>query len=158
MKNYVALEPYTSWVKKKVKKFKMPYAYERPMSLIVIKPPTIHIKGIEGFQEALDRMRKDRDDWEDKFHTSHIEKVELQKQLKEKDNLIELLEKNAMKRSRGQEDLFSSNSSSSTHLLTSGVWNSIVDQIMIEKNVMKRSYEREIKRLCKKCQLGVGSS
>ena len=64
----------------------MPYAYERPMSLVMVKCPTI--KGIKEFQEALDRMKQERDDWEDKFHTSHLEKVELQKQLKEKDELI----------------------------------------------------------------------
>ncbi|XP_050909092.1 uncharacterized protein LOC127122858 [Lathyrus oleraceus] len=34
----------------------------------------------------------------------------------------------------------------------------IVDQIVIEKDAMKSSYEREIKRLRKKSQLGVGSS
>ncbi|XP_050896952.1 uncharacterized protein LOC127103761 [Lathyrus oleraceus] len=54
LRNYVALDPYTSW----------------------------------ELQEDLDRMGKERDDWEDKFHTSHLEKVELQKQLKEKDDLI----------------------------------------------------------------------
>ena len=46
LKNCVALEPYTSWTKRRAKKFKMPYAYERPMSLVVVKSPIIHIKGI----------------------------------------------------------------------------------------------------------------
>jgi hypothetical protein len=36
LKNCIALEPYTSWVKKREKEFKMPYAYERHMSLIVV--------------------------------------------------------------------------------------------------------------------------
>jgi hypothetical protein len=43
LKNYVALEPSISWVKKREKEFKMPYAYEKPMSLVVVKSPTIHI-------------------------------------------------------------------------------------------------------------------
>ena len=60
------------------------------MSLVMVKSPTI--KGIEELQEDLDRMKQERDDWEDKFHTSHLEKVELHKQLKEKNGLIELLE------------------------------------------------------------------
>ena len=88
----------------------------------------------------MDRIKQERDDWERKFDTSHFEKVELQEQLKEKDDLIELLEQHAVKRSRGQEDLFSSNSSSSTHLHTSCVWKGIVDQLAIEKDGMKSSY------------------
>ncbi|XP_050877715.1 uncharacterized protein LOC127081506 [Lathyrus oleraceus] len=47
LKNCVALEPYTSCVKRRAKEFKMPYAYERPMSLVVAKPSIIHIKGIK---------------------------------------------------------------------------------------------------------------
>ena len=70
---------------------------------------------------------------------------------KEKDNFIEFLEQCVMKRSRNQYDLFSSNISSSTHLHTSGVWKGIGDQLVIEKDAMKNNYEREIKRLCKKC-------
>ncbi|XP_050877329.1 uncharacterized protein LOC127081086 [Lathyrus oleraceus] len=108
LKNSVALEPYTSWVKKRAKEFKMKYTYERPMSLIMVKSPTI--EGIDELQEALDRMKQERGDWEGKFHISHLEKVELQKQLKEKDNLIELLKQHVVKRSRGQENLISSNS------------------------------------------------
>ena len=100
-------------------------------------------------------MKQERDG---KFHTSHLEKVELKKRLKEKDNLIEFLKQHVVKRSRGQEDLFSSNISSSTHLPTSGVWKGIVDQLVIEKDAMKSNYEREIKRLHKKYQLGIGSS
>ncbi|XP_050889628.1 uncharacterized protein LOC127094911 [Lathyrus oleraceus] len=125
-------------VKKTAKEFKIPYAYEKPMSLVMVESPTI--KGIEELKEALDRMKPVRDDWEDKFHTAHLEKIELQKQLKEKDDLIELLEQHAVKRSRDQEDLFSSNSSSSTHLPTSGISNNIVYQLVIEKNAMKRNY------------------
>ena len=43
LRNCVALEPYTCWVKEKAKEFKMPYAYEKPMSLVVTKPLTIPI-------------------------------------------------------------------------------------------------------------------
>ena len=82
----------------------------------------------------------------------------MQKQLNEKDNLIKLLKQHVMKRSRNQEDLFSSNISSSTHLPTSGVWKCIVDQLVMKKDPMKSNYEREIKKLRKKCQLGIGSS
>ena len=48
-------------MKRRAKEFNMPYAYERPMSLVVAKPPTIHIKGIEELQEALDRMKREND-------------------------------------------------------------------------------------------------
>ncbi|XP_050890353.1 uncharacterized protein LOC127095749 [Lathyrus oleraceus] len=77
LRNCVALEPYTSWMKKRAKEFKMPDAYKRPMSLVMVKSP--NIKGIEELQEALDRMKQERDDLESKFHTSNLEKVELQK-------------------------------------------------------------------------------
>lgn len=66
----------------------MPYAYERPMSLVVVKSPTIYIEGIEELQEALDRMKQKKDAWEDKFRASNLEKIELQKQLKENNDLI----------------------------------------------------------------------
>ena len=69
----------------------------------------------------MDRVKQERDEWEDKFHTSHLEKVELHRMFKEKDDMIEFLEQRAVKRSRDQEDLFSSNSSSSTHLPTFSV-------------------------------------
>lgn len=137
MKNCIALEPYTNWVKKRAKEFKISYAYERPISLVMVKSPII--KGMKELQEDLDRMKQERDDWEDKFHTSHLEKEELQKQLKEKDDLIELLEQHVVKRSKDQEDLFSSNNSSCTHLPTFGVWKGIIDQLMIEKDVYGKS-------------------
>ncbi|XP_050920338.1 uncharacterized protein LOC127137975 [Lathyrus oleraceus] len=150
LKNCVDLEPYTSWVNRRAKEFKIPYAYEKPMSLVVATSPTIHIKGIEEFQEALVRMEQEKDAWEDEFHASNLKKIELQKELKDMDDLIELLEQRAMKRSRNQEDLFSSNISSSTNLPISSVWKDIVDQLVMEKDVMKNNYEREIKRLHKK--------
>ncbi|XP_050877124.1 uncharacterized protein LOC127080876 [Lathyrus oleraceus] len=77
LKNCIALEPYTSWVKKRAKEFKIPYTYERSMSLVMIKSPAI--KGIKELQEALDRVKQERYDWEEKFHTSDLEKVELQR-------------------------------------------------------------------------------
>ncbi|CAL5186219.1 unnamed protein product [Lathyrus oleraceus] len=73
LKNCVALELYTSWVKRRAKEFKMPYAYERPMSLIEVKLPTIHIEDIKELQEALDRMKQEKDTWEDKFRASNRE-------------------------------------------------------------------------------------
>ena len=97
-------------------------------------------------------MKQEMDSWEDKFHALNLEKIELQKQLKEKNDLIELLEQGSMKRSNNQEDLLSS------HLPIYGVWKGIIDQLVMDKDAMKSNYEREIKRLCKKYQLGVGSS
>ncbi|XP_050909529.1 uncharacterized protein LOC127123347 [Lathyrus oleraceus] len=38
---------------------------------------SLTIKVIEELQEVLDRMKQEKDDWEDKFHTSRLEKVEL---------------------------------------------------------------------------------
>ena len=45
LRNYAYLEPYTGWVKKREKEFKIPYAYEKPVSLVMVESPTI--KGIK---------------------------------------------------------------------------------------------------------------
>ncbi|XP_050918609.1 uncharacterized protein LOC127136047 [Lathyrus oleraceus] len=66
LKNCVALKPYTSRVKKIVKEFKVSYAYERPMSLVMVKSP--NIKGIKELQEALDMMKLEKDEWEKNSH------------------------------------------------------------------------------------------
>ncbi|XP_050877073.1 uncharacterized protein LOC127080824 [Lathyrus oleraceus] len=58
LKNNVALEPYTSWVKKRATELNMPYAYKRPMYLVVVKSLTINIECIEDMQEALVRMKQ----------------------------------------------------------------------------------------------------
>ncbi|XP_050889066.1 uncharacterized protein LOC127094252 [Lathyrus oleraceus] len=44
LNNCIDLEPYTSWVKKRAREFKMPYAYERHIPLVMVKLPII--KGI----------------------------------------------------------------------------------------------------------------
>ncbi|XP_050890437.1 uncharacterized protein LOC127095848 [Lathyrus oleraceus] len=77
LKNHVALEPYTIWVNKRAKEFKMPYAYERSIYVVVVKSPIIHIEDIKELQEALDRMKQEKDAWKDKFHASNLKKIEL---------------------------------------------------------------------------------
>ena len=81
----------------------------------------------------------------------------MQEQLKEKDELIEVLEQRTLKRSREQEDLFSS-SISSTLPPTSGAWKSMVDRLVKEKDAKESYYKKEIKRIRVKYQPGFGSS
>src|ERR1051325_12254127 len=55
-RNCVAMEIYTSWVKKRAKEFRMPYAYEEPMFPVVSKSTTTPIETMGEYQEALDKM------------------------------------------------------------------------------------------------------
>ncbi|KAI5396066.1 hypothetical protein KIW84_062310 [Lathyrus oleraceus] len=45
-KNCIALEPYTSWVRRKASEYLMPYEYPRPTPLVVVGPSTLPSQGI----------------------------------------------------------------------------------------------------------------
>ncbi|KAI5436025.1 hypothetical protein KIW84_022455 [Lathyrus oleraceus] len=59
--NYVTLEAYTIWVKKRALKLKMSYACERPMSLVVVEPSTLPNQDVEGLEDAFAKMKQDID-------------------------------------------------------------------------------------------------
>ena len=84
----------------------------------------------------------------------------MQGQLKEKDDLIELLERRVIKRSREQEGLFPS--STSAIPTSSGDWKSMMDRVVKEKEkekeAMESYYKKEIKRIRMKYQPGFGSA
>ncbi|KAI5436163.1 hypothetical protein KIW84_022572 [Lathyrus oleraceus] len=59
--NCVALEAYTIWVKKKALELKMSYACERPMSLVVAEPSTLHNQDLESKdKDSLIELIEDR--------------------------------------------------------------------------------------------------
>jgi hypothetical protein len=95
--NCVALDAYTTWVKKRALELKMPYACERPMSLVVAEPSTFPNQDIEELEDALAKMNQERDLWEERFHALNQKHEELQLESKDKDALIEILEDHAMK-------------------------------------------------------------
>ncbi|KAI5407360.1 hypothetical protein KIW84_053565 [Lathyrus oleraceus] len=79
-KNCIALEPYTTWVRKRASEYLMPYDYSRPTPLVVAGPSTLPNQGVEELRD------------EDFSRAWIREREELLQQLKEKDALIEFLE------------------------------------------------------------------
>ncbi|XP_058741116.1 uncharacterized protein LOC131613464 [Vicia villosa] len=120
-KDCVAKKSYMKRVTDRAIKLKMSYPSFSPLSdthvdsIISVTPA----EDLEDSQVTCDQLKIERDEWKYKFHASDVEKVELLKQLKEKDEL--LLHKDVLlqhqkdvpieksnKKRRVQEDLFSS--------------------------------------------------
>src|ERR1043165_2549783 len=74
--------------KKRVKEFRMPYAYEEPMFPVVSKSTTIPIKTMGEYQEALAKMRLEKEALEDKFLKADFENVKLKKQVKDHEKML----------------------------------------------------------------------
>ncbi|KAI5432372.1 hypothetical protein KIW84_036205 [Lathyrus oleraceus] len=136
-----ALEAYTLWVKKRALELKMPYPCERPMSMVVVEPLTLPNQDVEELEDALAKMKQEKDMWEVRFHALSKKHEELQLESKDKDALIELLEDRVMKRQREPTV------SSSSMPQPSVAWKKIVDQLVLEKTQMKASFETEIYRI-----------
>ncbi|KAI5420064.1 hypothetical protein KIW84_044019 [Lathyrus oleraceus] len=96
----VALEAYTLWVKKRALELKMPYPCERPMSMVVVEPLTLPNQDVEVLEDALAKMKQEKDMWEERFRALSKKHEELQLESKDKDALIELLEDRVTKRQR----------------------------------------------------------
>ncbi|KAI5410512.1 hypothetical protein KIW84_055862 [Lathyrus oleraceus] len=137
----VALEAYTLWVKKRALELKMPYACERPMSMVVAEPLTLPNQDVEELEDALAKMKQEKDKWEESFHALSRKHEDLQLESKDNDTLIELLEDRVTKRQREPEV-----SSSSSMPQSFVAWKKIVDHIVLEKTQMKASFETEIRR------------
>ncbi|KAI5402667.1 hypothetical protein KIW84_050314 [Lathyrus oleraceus] len=63
-----ALEAYTLWVKKRALELKMPYPCERPMSMVVVEPLTLPNQDVEELEDALAKMKREKDMWEERFY------------------------------------------------------------------------------------------
>src|ERR1051325_1121045 len=87
-RNCVAMEIYTSWVKKRAKEFRIPYAYEKPMFPVVSKSTTIPIETMGEYQEALAKMRIEKEALEDKFLKTGFENEKLKKQVKDHEKML----------------------------------------------------------------------
>ena len=61
----------------------MPYAYEEPMFPVVSKQTTIPMETIREYQEALAKMRLEKEALEDKCLKTDFENVKLKKQVKD---------------------------------------------------------------------------
>jgi hypothetical protein len=126
-KNCIALEPYTSWVRRRAAEYLMPYEYPRPTPLVVVGPSTLPDQGVEELRD------------EDRSRAWIREREELLQQIKEKDALIEFLEHQVID---DPDDAW-------TSLLpqSSRFWKRKYDRLAKEKADMEAAYEREVKRL-----------
>ncbi|KAI5439006.1 hypothetical protein KIW84_024660 [Lathyrus oleraceus] len=97
------LEAYTLWVRKRALELKMPYACERPMSMVVVEPSTLLNQDVEELEDVLAKMKQEKDMWEERFHALSRKHEEFQLESKNKDALIELLEDRVTKRQRKPE-------------------------------------------------------
>lgn len=142
-KDCVSFEPYTQWVCARASEFKIPYALEKPsFPFAITSSSTIPIENREDFQEVLDRFKLERDNWEGKYHVLNDKKMKMEQQLKEKDDLIEILEQQAVNKNEQQKVLLLSKvhpfHEYSSIPPTSGAWKGIVDKLMIENAQLKR--------------------
>ncbi|KAI5384771.1 hypothetical protein KIW84_071676 [Lathyrus oleraceus] len=55
-RNCIALEPYTSWVRKRASEYRMPYDYPRPTPMVMVGPSTLLNQGVEKLRDE-DRSR-----------------------------------------------------------------------------------------------------
>src|ERR1051325_1227013 len=166
-RNYVAMEIYTSWVKKRAKEFRMPYAYEEPMFPVASKLATIPIETLGEYQEALAKMRLEKYVLEDKFLKADFENVKLKKQVKDHEKMLYfqdewLMEKdekirrkdNAIKRyikerKRKLEEMTTSDPAPDE-------WKKVISKLKAEKAELKAHYGKEILKL--KLHQAFGSS
>ncbi|KAI5420906.1 hypothetical protein KIW84_044662 [Lathyrus oleraceus] len=118
-----ALEAYTLRVKKRSLELKMPYPCERHMSMVVVEPLTLPNQDVEELEDALAKMKREKDMWEERFHALSKKHEELQLESKYKDALIKLHADRVTKRQREPEVLSSSMPQASV------AWKKIVDQL-----------------------------
>ncbi|KAI5445261.1 hypothetical protein KIW84_013483 [Lathyrus oleraceus] len=126
-RNCVALEPYTSWVRKRTLEYRMPYEYPRPTHMVMVGPSTLPNQGVEELTD------------EDSLHAWVHEREELLQQLKDKDAMIEFLEHQVIDE---PDDVV-------TSLLphSSRFWKKRYDQLAKEKTNIEAAYERVVKEL-----------
>ncbi|XP_050878241.1 uncharacterized protein LOC127082062 [Lathyrus oleraceus] len=142
-KNYVTFELYTQWVCARASELKMPYALDKTsFPYVITSSYTIPIDNMKEFQEILAKLKLERDTWEGKYHVLNDKKVKMEQQLKEKDDLIHILEQQAVKKQEEQEGLLISKVQPfheySNIPPTSGAWKGIIDKLMVENAQLKR--------------------
>src|ERR1044072_8166676 len=145
----------------------MPYAYEEPMFSAASKSTTIPIETMGKYQEALAKMRLEKEALEDKFLKTDLENVKLKKQVKDHEKTLYfqdgwLMEKdekirqkdNAIKRyvkerKRKLEEM-------TTSVPAPNEWKKVISKLKAEKAELKAHYGKEILKL--KLHQAFGSS
>ena len=95
----------------------MPYYHEEPMLDKFVKTTPSFLNDVEELQLSLIRMQQEKETWKNKCQTLEMS---YQTELKEKDDLIEILKSRDMEMMEKQGDLFSSRAQSDlvAHFLT----------------------------------------
>ena len=108
----------------------MPYPRQEIFPLQ--EPTFIYTNDADKLQMALEKAHRERRAWRNKYQSLGRENAELQKELKEKADLIEILERCVIKE-RQEVSLFAG------HIPpTSGAWRAIVDQLTLENAQLKK--------------------
>ena len=106
LRGVVSLEPYIQWVRSRAIQLKMLYTRETPMPDLFVKTTLPLLDDLEELQLALVKTQQERDAWKNKCQTLEIS---YRAYLKEKDELIEILESRAIEMMERQGGLFSPN-------------------------------------------------
>ena len=145
----------------------MPYAYEEPMFPVVSKSTTIPIETMGEYQEALAKMRLEKDDQEEKFLKTDFENVKLKKQVKDHEKMLYfqdgwLMDKD--EKIRRKDDAikkYIKERKRKLEELTNGTpapdeWKNVVNKLKAEKTELKAYYGKEILKM--KLHQAFGSS
>ena len=128
--NCVSFEPYLRWVQARAIKLRMPYPRQYVFSLQ--EPTFIFMSDEEKIRSALGKAHREKKAWRNKYQSLDVENAELQKELKEKADLIKILER-CVTKERQEVSLFTSQIPP-----TSGAWKTIVDQLTLENAQLKK--------------------
>ena len=134
----VSLKLYLQWVQARAIQLKMPYSREAPIPDMFVKTTPPVLGDVEDLQLALVRMQQEKEAWENKCQNLE---VSYRADLKERDDLIEILESHAVER---QDDLFTSRAQSgpSCSLPDPSDWKEVTDRYAEENKQLKAQIAR----------------
>ncbi|XP_050897636.1 uncharacterized protein LOC127104494 [Lathyrus oleraceus] len=108
-RNSVAKEAYTTWVKSRASKLKMPYPPPPPLSSEHVEPAHVSFEEFKKLKEESTQLMKDTYIWENKLYFANEECSKLRSQLQEKEDMTVrqkvALEQGVAKRQRLDRDL-----------------------------------------------------
>ena len=140
--------------------------------MLIAEPTPYYMTDVEELQVALTKARRERDVWKSKYQVINFENGELQREAKDRDDLLHfqedwlaekdkeihrratLLQQYKNKGKKRSEDLFSSDTQPTPKIQKTsekdpsfGGWKLIIDQLIQEKEEQRAYYERKIQEL-----------
>ena len=122
------MEPYLRWVQMRAIKIRMPYPRQEVLPLKELVLYFMNDK--EKLQITFNKVQQEKNSWRNKYQILSIENAKIQKILKEKDTLIEILEQHVIEK----DELFSSE----IHSGTPYAWRRSADTSTTEGARLKR--------------------